>query len=152
VTAGASVSATVDVAVDPATAFEVFTEEIDAWYRRGPHSWRFPDRAVGIRCESGVGGRLLEVHDPATGAGFEFGRITVWEPGARLVFIDLTSSTPPDPVSEVEVRFEAAPGGTRVTLEHRGLDVLPPDVADQKRRYGWQTLLGWYDEYMATRA
>jgi len=50
------------------------------------------------------------------------------------------------------VRFEAAPGGTRVTLEHRGLDVLPPDVADQKRRYGWQTLLGWYDEYMATRA
>ena len=149
--AGASVTAAVDVAVDPTTAFEVFTEEIDAWYQRGPHSWRFPDRAVGIRCEPGVGGRLLEVHDEATGEGFAFGRITVWEPGARLVFADLTSSAPPDPVTEVEVRFEPAAGGTRVTLEHRGLDVLPPEVAAQKRKYGWQTILRWYDEYMGTR-
>jgi uncharacterized protein YndB with AHSA1/START domain len=151
VTAGASVSAAVDVAVDPATAFEVFTAEIDAWYQRGLHSWRFPDRAVGIRCEPGVGGRLLEVHDEATGQGFAFGEITVWEPGTRLVFTDLTSSAPPDPVTEVEVRFESAAGGTRVTLEHRGLDLLPPDVADQKRKYGWQTILRWYDEYMAAR-
>jgi hypothetical protein len=152
VTAGASVTAFVEVAVDPATAFEVFTDEIDAWYQRGPHSWRFPDRAVGIRCEPGVGGRLLEVHDEAEGVGFEFGRITVWDPGARLVFTDLTSSVPPAPVTEVEVRFEAAPGGTRVTLEHRGLDLLPPGVAAQKRKYGWQTLLRWFDEYVRTRS
>lgn len=151
-TTGASVTAAIDVAVDPATAFEVFTEEIDAWYQRGPHSWRFPDRAVGIRCEPGVGGRLLELHDEATGEGFEFGRITVWEPGARLVYTDLTSSAPPDPVTEVEVRFEAAPGGTRVTLEHRGLDLLPPEVAAQKRKYGWQTMFAWFAEYMETRA
>jgi hypothetical protein len=151
VSAGASVTAAVDVAVDPATAFEVFTEEIDAWYQRGPHSWRFPERAVGIRCEPGVGGRILEVHDEA-GEGFEFGRITVWEPGTRLVFTDLTSSAPPDAVTEVEVRFEPAPGGSRVTLEHRGLDLLPPEVAAQKRQYGWQTLLRWFDEYMEARA
>ncbi len=151
-TTEASVTAAVDVAVDPATAFEVFTEEIDAWYQRGPHSWRFPDRAVGIRCEAGVGGRVLEVHDEATGDGFAFGRITVWEPGRRLVFTDLVSSAPPDPVTEVEVRFEAAPGRTRVTLEHRGLHLLPPEVAAQKRKYGWQLLLGWFDEYLGARA
>jgi uncharacterized protein YndB with AHSA1/START domain len=143
-----SVRVSIDVAVDPDTAFEVFTDEIDSWYQRGPHSWRFPDRAVGIRFEPRVGGRLLEVHDRATGEGFAFGEVLVWEPGARLVFADLVSSAPPDPVTEVEVRFEAVDDGTRVTLEHRGLDRLPAEVAAQKRVYGWQTTLRWFGEHM----
>jgi Activator of Hsp90 ATPase homolog 1-like protein len=74
--------------------------------------------------------------------------VLVWEPGARLVFADLASSAPPDPLTEVEVRFEAAGDGTRVTLEHRGLDRLPPDVAAQKRMYGWQTTLRWFEEHV----
>jgi hypothetical protein len=143
-----TVTVSIDVAVDPETAFDVFTNEIDSWYQRGPHSWRYPDRAVGIRFEPGVGGRLLEIHDTESGEGFAFGRVLVWEPGSRLVFADLVSSAPPDRVTEVEVRFEAAGEGTRVTLEHRGLDRLPPDVAAQKRIYGWQTTLRWFDEHM----
>jgi uncharacterized protein YndB with AHSA1/START domain len=143
-----SVTVSIDVAVDPDTAFEVFTGEIDSWYQRGPHSWRFPDRAVGIRFEPYVGGRLLEVHDRETGEGFAFGKVLAWEPGARLVFADLVSSAPPDALTEVEVRFKAAGNGTRVTLEHRGLDGLSPDVAAQKRMYGWQTTLRWYEEHM----
>lgn len=59
--------------------------------------------------------------DPATGAGFEFGRITVWEAGARLVFIDLTSSTPPDSVSGVEER-----GSSRRNTRHRGRSPSTP--------------------------
>jgi uncharacterized protein YndB with AHSA1/START domain len=140
-----TVTASVDVPVDPATAFEVFTAEIDRWYRRGPHSWMHPDRAVGIRIEPGIGGRVLEVHDAETGDGFAFGRITAWEPGVRLVFTDLISSTPPG-LTEVEVRFDASDEGTRVTLEHRGLDLLPAEVAEQKRRYGWQLTLAWFAE------
>ena len=145
----ASVTASVEVAVDPATAFEVFTEDIDAWYKRGPHSFKDP-KAVGVRFEPGVGGRLLEVHDAATGEGIEWGRVLVWEPGARLVFSDLLSSAPPAPATEVEVRFVPVASGTRVTLEHRGLDRLPPDVAAQKRKYGWITLLGWFEERFAS--
>jgi uncharacterized protein YndB with AHSA1/START domain len=152
VSATDTVTVSIDVAVDPDTAFDVFTNEIDSWYQRGPHSWRYPDRAVGIRFEPRVGGRLLEVHDADSGEGFAFGRVLVWEPGARLVFADLVSSAPPDPVTEVEVRFEAAGDGTRVTLEHRGLDRLPPDVAAQKRMYGWQTTLRWFDEHMQKEA
>src|SRR5262249_52594833 len=143
-----TVTVSIDVAVDPVTAFEVFTDEIDIWYQRGPHSWRFPDRAMGIRFGPQCGGRLLEVHDPATGDGFAFGEVLVWEPGARLVFADLVSSEPPEPLTEVEVRFETVGDGTRVTLEHRGLDRLPPEVAAQKRMYGWQTTLRWFEEYM----
>ncbi|MGH8982703.1 MAG: hypothetical protein ACRDY6_02365, partial [Acidimicrobiia bacterium] len=59
---------------------------------------------------------------------------------------DLISSTPPD-LTEVEVRFEVAGEGTRVTLEHRGLDLLPAEVAEQKRKFGWQTMLAWYGEH-----
>jgi uncharacterized protein YndB with AHSA1/START domain len=147
-----TVTVSIEVAVDPDTAFDVFTSEIDSWYQRGPHSWRYPDRAVGVRFEPGVGGRLIEVHDAVSGEGFAFGRVLVWEPGARLVFADLVSSAPPDPLTEVDVRFEAAGDGTRVTLEHRGLDRLPPDVAAQKRMYGWQTTLRWFDEHMHKEA
>jgi uncharacterized protein YndB with AHSA1/START domain len=143
-----SVTASVEVAVDPTTAFEVFTQDIDAWYKRGPHSFKDPRRAVGVRFEPGVGGRLLEVHDAATGEGIEWGRVLVWEPGARLVFSDLLSSAPPAPLTEVEVRFASVDGGTRVTLEHRGLDRLPPEVAAQKREHGWIILLGWFDEHV----
>ena len=144
-----SVTASVEVAVDPATAFEVFTEDIDAWYKRGPYSFKDPGRAVAVRFEPGVGGRLIEVHDTTTGEGIEWGRVLVWEAGARLVFADLISSASPATLTEVEVRFASVAGGTRVTLEHRGLDRLPPDVADQKRKHGWITLLGWFDEHVA---
>jgi hypothetical protein len=41
----------VDVEVDPDAAFDVFTSEIDAWYRRGPyttHGSRRPGTSVTI--------------------------------------------------------------------------------------------------------
>jgi hypothetical protein len=141
VTQPASVRVTVYVAVDPDEAFKVFTEEIDAWYRRGPHSFADPSRAVGIRFEPGVGGRLLEVYDAETGEGWETGRVTAWEPGRRLVFVDWRQT-------EVEVLFEPVDGETKVTLEHRGLERLRPDLAERHGRYGWRLLVPWYLDYL----
>ena len=66
------VTATVEVAVDPATAFAIFTEEIGRWWRPGPINWNNSERATGIRIEPGVGGRWLEVYDDATGEGRDF--------------------------------------------------------------------------------
>jgi len=88
------VTASVDVSLDPATAFEVFTEEIGRWWRPGPQNWNNRFRAVGIRIEPGVGGRWLEVHDDPEGV-FECGRITVWEPPSRFVFLYQDVGTPP---------------------------------------------------------
>jgi hypothetical protein len=62
------------VAVEPAAAFAVFTEEIDAWWRRGP---RFRHGAVHL--EPGTGGRLLESGGDRV---VELARVLVWEPGA----------------------------------------------------------------------
>ncbi len=142
---------TVEVEAEPATAFEMFTKEMGTWYRSTPYSWNFPDRAVGVRLEPGVGGRLVEVHDRASGEGYEFGRILVWEPGVRLVFAYRSVFLPPDPLTEVEVRFEAAGRGTLVTLEHRGFDRLPADLEDPSQGRGWILFLAWFRKHVSAR-
>lgn len=110
-----SVVRTVEVAVDPGTAFRMFTEEIDEWYERGPYSWNDPERAVAIRFEHG---RLLEVWDE--GDGYEMGFVTAWEPGERLVFAYRSVHLPPDLETEVEIRFEPIAAGTRVSSSTEG--------------------------------
>ena len=74
-------SSEVTVGVDPHIAFTAFTEEMDLWWVRGPINFYDSSRAVAVRCEPGVGGRLLEVYDDARGDWLELGRITIWEPG-----------------------------------------------------------------------
>jgi hypothetical protein len=141
VTHTASVRVNIVVGVDPATAFHVFTDEIDAWYRRGPHSFFDASRAVGMRFEPGVGGRLIEVYDKETGEGRTAGEVQVWEPGRRLLFVDIYHT-------EIEVTFSPEGESTRVVLEHRGLERLRPDLADRHARFGGRLLLAWYADYM----
>ncbi len=83
-----TVSSEVEVGVDPATAFTVFTEEIDLWWLRGPiNFWSDGGRVAEVRCEPGVGGRILEVlDDRAAGEVLVRACITVWEPGSRLAW------------------------------------------------------------------
>jgi hypothetical protein len=73
-----AVTVSIEVAVTPATAFEVFTEDLDAWWQRGPR-YRFlaPHEGV-LRLEPGVGGRLLHARDDAGDDVFEVGRVRVW--------------------------------------------------------------------------
>ena len=141
-----SVVRTVEVAVDPGTAFRMFTEEIDEWYERGPYSWNDPERAVAIRFEHG---RLLEVWDE--GDGYEMGFVTAWEPGERLVFAYRSVHLPPDLETEVEIRFEPIAAGTRVTLEHRGLELLPRDEYERWRRRAWVPFVEAFRRYVNAR-
>src|SRR5206468_2408875 len=101
----------VEVAADPQTAFAAFTEELDLWWVRGPINAYDSGRLVEMRCEPGVGGRLLEIYDAESGEGLELARITGWEPGRRLAW---ESSL--DDVS-TEVLFEPTATGTIVRLE-----------------------------------
>jgi uncharacterized glyoxalase superfamily protein PhnB len=104
-------SSIVEVATDPMTAFTAFTDELDLWWVRGPINAYDSGRVVEMRCEEGVGGRILEVYDRATGEGLELARITGWEPGKRLAW---ESSL--DDVA-IEVLFERSDVGTIVRLE-----------------------------------
>ena len=110
------------VQVDPRDAFEVFTQEIDAWWRRGPR-YRFGGGEGMLRFEGGAGGRLVEVL-PGEHQEFEIGRVLSWEPGARLAFEWRARNFAPGEITHVEVTFEPVEGGTRVVLEHRGWDEI----------------------------
>lgn len=101
---------------------------------------------MGIRFEPRVGGRWLEVWDEATGEGFEIGRVLVWEPGERLVVTYRNVHLPPEP-SQVEVRFEPTPAGTRVRLEHSGLE-RPSERFEQS---AWVNFIGWFRDYVAEK-
>lgn len=126
------------VPASPDVAFEVFTQEIGQWWQPG---MLFPitDRGDGrLSFEAGVGGRLLSTLPD--GEVFEIGRISVWEPGRRLVFSWRQQSFTPGQETEVEVRFEAVDGETRVSLEHRGWDRLPRRSAARHGFPEWATL------------
>lgn len=120
-----SARVTTFVNVSPLDAFEVFTDEIDRWWRRGPR-FRMAGTATSELCfERDAKGRKLIERWP--GQQRELGRVLVWEPGQRLVFEWRNANFAPDECTEVEVRFEASGAGTRVTLEHRGWETIRPD-------------------------
>jgi uncharacterized glyoxalase superfamily protein PhnB len=126
-----SASAAVKVGVEPLSAFTAFTDEIDSWWVRGPINFFDSARAVAMRIEPGVGGRVLEIYDDARGDVLELARITVWEPGSRLTYRSLVDDT------EVDVRFDAVEGGTQV----RVTQTLLPD--GERAFFFWPNVLSW---------
>jgi uncharacterized protein YndB with AHSA1/START domain len=137
------------VAATPERAFDVFTREIGAWWR--PNAlFSFTEQEAGrLAFEPGHGGRLIETG--ADGTTFEIGRITAWQPGARLAFTWRQASFAAGQVTDVEVRFEPVGDETRITVEHRGWETVPQDHVARHgfpdalflRRHGewWQALL-----------
>lgn len=145
------------VKAPPERAFAAFVREIGAWWRPNGLFQTTP-RAPGVLAfEPGEGGRLTETL--ANGKVFEIGRITAWEPPARLVFSWRQATFPPDLHTEVEVRFEPVGEETRVSVEHRGFDRVPagsaarhgfPDQALLMRlAEWWRKLLTSYGESAA---
>ncbi len=105
-----SISSSVEVAVDPAKAFKVFTEEVNCWWLQGPINFHDSTRAYEMRIEPRLGGRVLEVYDLDTCEGLELATITRWEPGVRLAWKSVIDDV------DIEVLFEPIDTGTRVTV------------------------------------
>src|SRR5258708_12662284 len=83
---------------------------MNLWWVRWPINFFDSARAVAVVCEPGVGGRIIEVYDEATGDGLELARISAWHPGERLAWRSSVDDV------EVEVRFEPTPAGTLVRV------------------------------------
>jgi uncharacterized protein YndB with AHSA1/START domain len=115
------------VMASPQEAFEVFTQEIAAWWRPNTLFQLTPRGDGELRFEPGEGGRL--VTDLPNGKTFEIGRVTAWAPGERLAFTWRQAIFAADQQTHVEVRFEAVGEETRVTVEHRGWDTIPQEHA-----------------------
>lgn len=111
-----TVRASVELALAPDEAFEVFVEELgDALARSG------------ARFEPGAGGRLVE-------GDVEVGRVVAWQPGRRIVLEWCPADWRPEETTEVELAFEPAGDGTRVVFEHRGWGRL---VGEPGELAGW---------------
>jgi hypothetical protein len=84
------------VAVDRHTAFSIFTEEMEAWWKPKVRHLFQKDRPGVMKFEPGPYGRLVEVYDDGPESLFEVGRVRTWTPGERLVFewlcVDITRS------------------------------------------------------------
>ena len=139
------------VKADPMRAFEVFTTEIGSWWRHNP-LFAFTPREPGRMAFED--GRLIETREG--GKVFEVGKVSVWEPGRRLVFGWRQAAFTPDQATEVEVLFEPVGDETRVSVTHSGWDSVPQaHVAKHgmengyfMRRHGeyWQALLAAFRE------
>ena len=126
------------VKATPERAFQAFVEEIGQWWTPSRLFQTTPRPPGVLAFEPGEGGRLTETL--ANGKVFEIGRITAWEPPARLVFSWRQASFPPDLQTEVEVKFEPVGEETRVSVEHRGFDKVPADNV-ARHRFPDQVLL-----------
>lgn len=148
------------VKASPLRSFDVFTREIGAWWRPN-EMFQFTPRSPGRLAfeppaADGQGGRFTETL--ANGKVFEIGKVSVWEPGVRLVFGWRQATFTGTQATEVEVSFEAVGEETRVTVEHRGWDSVPaahvakhgfPEMLFMRRHGEW-----WRDllEALAARA
>jgi hypothetical protein len=116
------VKKSVRVDVDQARAFEVFTAGVTTWWQPDHHLGDMPFTACVI--EPKDGGRCYTTQ--ADGKQFEWAKVLVWEPPARVVIgWQLTAEWVYDPnfVTEVDVTFTAVGANqTLVELEHRNLE------------------------------
>jgi uncharacterized protein YndB with AHSA1/START domain len=130
--------ARVSVKVDlpPEQAFEIFTAQIDQWWRRGM-KFRHSDSAASLLCVEGkVGGRLFESFDVSGRSHvIEVGRVRVWDPPHTLAFSWRNSNFAPHESTQVEVDFQPSGAGTLVTVTHSGLASLH---SDHPARHGLQ--------------
>ena len=125
---GDQVRVTMAVAVPQDVAFEIFTNEIDRWWRKGPRFRNAGMNAGMIRLEAGVGGRLFEsIESAGVERVFVVGRVQAWEPPSRLVFTWKNEVFAVNEDTEVEVTFAPTARGTLVTVTHRGWASIRPD-------------------------
>jgi uncharacterized protein YndB with AHSA1/START domain len=141
----------VAVKVPPSLAFEIFTEDIDQWWRRGIKFRTSGSRSGLLRLEAGVGGRLFESFDrEGTAHIIEVGRVQLWEPPRCLMFTWRNANFAPHEQTQVQVDFAAIESGTLVTVTHSGLSALR---ADHPARHGIHSddrpLVGRANEFAA---
>ena len=112
----ATVRASIDLALEPAAAFDALVDELALALAR-----------VGIRFEAGPDGRVTE-------GSCMVGQVVAWKPGERILLDWHPAEWSPGERTEVELRLEPSAEGTRVTLEHRGWGRL---IGEPGELAGW---------------
>jgi Activator of Hsp90 ATPase homolog 1-like protein len=120
-----------------AHAFTTYTARIGDWW--DPVYTARPDTLESVTLEPEVGGRMYATHSDL--GQVDWGEVTVWEPGRRLVHTFTLAQDPEHP-SEVAVDFAPAGGendGSTLRLAHGGW--TDENVASRKKFGDWPVLL-----------
>ena len=126
------------VDASPVLAFEVFTLGMGSWWDAGYSP--DPDSFGGIAIGPEVGAPVSMVHGDSS---YQWGTVTLWEPGGRYGQTFWLAMDPAHP-SSLDVTFSAEGPGARVDFEHGG---WTDDNASYREKYGdWSHLLGRYAE------
>jgi SAM-dependent methyltransferase len=111
------VRTSIDLALEPAAAFDLLIEELQIALARS-----------GLAFETRAGAQVTEGQTVV-------GRVTAWNPPEGFSLEWRAASWDPGAVTEVRLTLEAASGGTKATLEHRGWGAAVGDAAE---------LAGWW--------
>ena len=145
----APIRRSVQVKVPPARALEIFTAGASRWWLK-THSistTKSPIKDVVI--EPRAGGRWFERGED--GSECEWGKVLTWEPPTRLLLgwqINADFKYDPALLTEVEVRFTPAAGGTLVELEHRLIERMGERGIGMRDAFtrGWGLLLESFEK------
>lgn len=125
----------------PTEAFQVFTEEIGAWWPLPTHG-TYGDAAGGV-----VFRDKLLIEQAIDGGETVWGEVLEWDPPNRLV-MTWHPGRAADDASRVTVDFEPDGDGTRVVLEHTGWEAFGADAMARRRMYNrpnaWGGVLDHY--------
>jgi uncharacterized protein YndB with AHSA1/START domain len=143
----APVRKSIHVDAPPERAFRVFTAGMGRWWK--PEHHIAPTPFADIVIEPRAGGRWFERDKDGTEC--EWGKVIAWDPPRRVVLawqLDANWQYDANFVTELEIRFAAESGGTRVDLEHRDLEKFGDKAAEVRASLdadsGWNGLLDLY--------
>jgi hypothetical protein len=132
----------IDVRRSAADAFQIFTDQIAAWWPMATHTRAKSaegERTVRVTIEPRLGGRVYEtLHD---GRELEWGEVTAFEPG-KLFAMAWRLGRPAAQTTDVSVRFEPLSADTcRVTLTHENWERMGEEAQKLRDAYngGWVT-------------
>jgi hypothetical protein len=141
---------TVEVPLEPARAFDLFTREMETWwplaeYSRVVNEQRGGDvRVTRLEFQARPGGSILE--HTSDGRVLPWGEVVGWDP-PRQVTMAWRPHSEPEPPTDLIVTFH--PQGTRtlVEIEHGGWERLSETFREGMYDIylrGWVTTLGFY--------
>jgi hypothetical protein len=134
-----AVEHSVRVSIEPAAAFELFTQRIATWWPFKGHSC-FGEEALDVQFEPFCGGTVTEVARDES--RMSWGTLIEWSPPdsfAMRWFPGLDDQQ----ATLLRVRFVAVAGGTQVSVHHSGWEGRGAQAGAKREQYdgGWPATL-----------
>jgi hypothetical protein len=140
----------VTVALPPAEAFDLFTQQMRLWWPFVGHSC-FDAEAADVQFEPRAGGAVVE--HARDGRTWPWGTLVTWSP-PEVFSMEWHPGLPAEVATRLVVRFRAVPVGTEVQVHHDRWEARGDAAQDKRDQYdgGWPQTLAAFAAYAARGA